>query len=145
LFMALAGKNKMSKQTVGNIGLFYVCYRLSRMGWNVLPTSRNAKGVDLVIYSDDAQKTRTIQVKALSKQLPVGLGGSLGNLIADFVVVCTHVVKPEAEPVCFILKPKEMRDLVSVNEKDGKKSYWLQPKQYAVNKFCDKWNRIGNG
>jgi hypothetical protein len=24
-----------NQQTVGNIGLFYVCYRLSRMGWNV--------------------------------------------------------------------------------------------------------------
>jgi len=143
--MAPANKNKMPKQTVGNIGLFYVCYRLSRMGWNVLPTSRNAKGVDLVIYSNDDQKTLTIQVKALSNQLPVGLGSSLDNLIADFVVVCTHVVKPGAEPVCFILEPKEVRDLAVVNEKDGKKYYWLQPKQFAVDKFRDKWNRIGNG
>lgn len=135
----------MPPQTVGNIGLFYVCYRLSRMGWNVLPTSRNAKGVDLVIYSSDAKKTLTIQVKALSKQDPVPLGPSLDNLIADFVVVCTHVVKPGTEPVCFVLKPKEVHDLVAVNEKDGKKSHWLQPKQYAVEKFRDKWNRIGNG
>lgn len=38
-----------NQQTVGNIGLFYVCYRLSRLGWNVMPTSRNARGVDIVL------------------------------------------------------------------------------------------------
>jgi sensor histidine kinase YesM len=32
-----------TSQTVGNEGLYYVCYKLSSFGWNVLPTSRNAK------------------------------------------------------------------------------------------------------
>jgi hypothetical protein len=58
-------------QTVCNIGLFYVCDRLSRMGWNVMPTARNAKGIDTLIYSQDASQTRTIQVKTLSKGNPV--------------------------------------------------------------------------
>ena len=53
---------KLPNQLVGNIGLFYVCYVLSREGWNCLPTSRNAKGIDLVIYSQDANKMHTIQV-----------------------------------------------------------------------------------
>jgi hypothetical protein len=38
---------RLSSQTVGNIGLFYVCYQLSRRGWNVMPTSRNARGMDV--------------------------------------------------------------------------------------------------
>jgi len=33
-------------QQSGQTGLFAVCYQLSRRGWNVLPTSRNARGVD---------------------------------------------------------------------------------------------------
>ena len=32
-----------NQQTVGNIGLYYVCYRLSRLGWNVMPTTRTQK------------------------------------------------------------------------------------------------------
>jgi hypothetical protein len=32
------GKHKPSIQIVGNAGLYYVCYELSRRGWNVLPT-----------------------------------------------------------------------------------------------------------
>jgi hypothetical protein len=36
---------ELNNQVVGNVGLFYVCYRLSRLGWNVMPTARNARGV----------------------------------------------------------------------------------------------------
>ncbi|PSN88098.1 hypothetical protein B9Q03_09635 [Candidatus Marsarchaeota G2 archaeon OSP_D] len=42
-----------NKQITGNAGLFYVAYKLSTMGWNVLLTSRNAKGIDIVAYSED--------------------------------------------------------------------------------------------
>jgi hypothetical protein len=41
---------KLEQQIVGNIGLYYVSYRLSQLGWNVMPTARNAKGIDLVAY-----------------------------------------------------------------------------------------------
>ena len=36
-------------------------------------TSRNARGIDIVIYSQDAVRKHTIQVKALSKRAPVPL------------------------------------------------------------------------
>ena len=41
---------ELEQQIVGNIGLYYVSYRLSQLGWNVMPTARNAKGIDLVAY-----------------------------------------------------------------------------------------------
>ena len=59
-------KNKPATQLVGNVGLYYVCYKLSCLGWNVLPTSRNAKGVDVVIYNQDATKTLTIPENSCS-------------------------------------------------------------------------------
>lgn len=37
-----------NRQITGNVGLFHICYTLSRRGWNVLPTSRNAKGIDIL-------------------------------------------------------------------------------------------------
>ncbi len=36
-------------QIVGNIGLFFICYELCKRGWNAMPTSRNAKGVDMIL------------------------------------------------------------------------------------------------
>jgi hypothetical protein len=132
-----------NQQTVGNIGLFYVCYRLSRLGWNVMPTARNAKGIDILIYSQDASRKRTIQVKTLSKGSPVLLSNKLDNLFADFVVICRHVIRET--PECFVLTPEEVRRLAHRGEKDGKISFWLQPRDYAVEEFLEKWHRIGSG
>ena len=134
---------KLNQQTVGNIGLFYVCYRLSRLGWNVMPTTRNAKGVDIIMYSQDAQRKLSIQVKALSRRAPVPLGTTLDHLFADYVVVCRRVI--EEHPECFILTSDEVRELVHRGEKDGRISYWLQPREYEAQQFQEEWDRIGSG
>ena len=133
----------MNNQIVGNIGLYYTCYQLSKLGWNVMPTARNARGIDILAYSQDAKTTITLQVKALSKRNPVPLGTSLNHLYADFVVVCRNVTKET--PECFILKPAEVRKLAHRGEKNGKISYWLQPPQYEAKQFAEKWDRIGSG
>jgi hypothetical protein len=132
-----------NQQTVGNIGLFYVCYRLSRLGWNVMPTARNAKGIDILVYSQGASRTRTIQVKTLSRGSPVPLSNKLDHLFADFVVICRHVIRET--PECFVLTPEEVRRLAHRGEKDGKISFWLQPRDYAVEEFLENWDRIGSG
>jgi hypothetical protein len=135
----MADKN----QVVGNIGLYFVCYRLSLLGWNVLPTSRNAKGIDIIAYNQDAGRKITVQVKALSKKSPVPLGNKLDHLIADFVVICRNVAS--GKPECFVLLPDEVKTLVHRGEKDGKVSYWLQPKDYEQGQFLEGWQRIGTG
>ncbi|MGE0013944.1 MAG: hypothetical protein AB7S62_17135 [Azoarcus sp.] len=65
----------LDPQLTGNVGL-YCCYRLSLMGWNVMPTARNARGVDIIAYSRDASRFVGVQVKALSKRNPEPLGTS---------------------------------------------------------------------
>ena len=39
---------KLDAQIVGNAGLYYASYRLSLLGWNAMPTSRNARGIDVI-------------------------------------------------------------------------------------------------
>src|SRR5688572_14937766 len=95
---------RADNQTVGNVGMYYVCYRLSLLGWNAMPTSRNARGIDVLIYSQDGSVTHTIQVKTLSRVVPVPLGHSLSHLTAHWVIVCAGVA--EGEPKCFILTPE---------------------------------------
>jgi hypothetical protein len=139
----MEGNTRNSNQVVGNVGLFYVCYRLSRLGWNVMPTARNARGIDILIYSQDATRTSAIQVKALSRRSPVPLGGKLDGLLGDFFIICRNVALDA--PECFILTPAEVRKLAHRGEKDTKISYWLQPKQYEEVQFHEKWDRIGKG
>jgi hypothetical protein len=129
---------KRSNQLVGNIGLFYVCYELSKRGWNCLPTSRNAKGVDLVVYSQNAKRTYTIQVKALSRKNPVPFGLP-ANLMADFVIVSVLLTSPEI----YILTVKEAIGALHRGEREGRVSYWLQPPNYQGHKDC--WGKIGDG
>ncbi len=136
---------KLNNQVVGNIGLYYVCYRLSLSGWNVMPTARNARGVDLLIYSQDAARTASIQVKALSRRNPVPLGSSLDRFFGDWVVICRNVAHANSEPECFVLKPAEVRDLAHRGEQGGRVSYWLQPRSYESSEFHEAWKRIGNG
>ena len=78
---------KASAQLVGNMGLYAVCWQLAKRGWNVMPTSRNAKGIDILGYDQTGKRTITVQVKALSKRNPVPLGAEPKNLIATFIIL----------------------------------------------------------
>ncbi|MEO0266025.1 MAG: hypothetical protein ABIM43_05390 [candidate division WOR-3 bacterium] len=126
---------KINKQLVGNIGLFYVCYELSKKGWNCLPTTRNAKGVDIVIYGQDGKKRYTIEVKSLSGRNAVPFG-SKPTFMSDFVVICRKVF---SNPEVFILTSEEVKQ--RLNENKG--SYWLEVKSYE--EFKDEWEKIGEG
>ena len=48
-------------QVTGNVGMYFAAYQLSRQGWNVMPTARNARGIDLLIYDTQGKRTFGIQ------------------------------------------------------------------------------------
>ncbi len=133
---------KLDPQVVGNAGLYFTCYHLSLLGWNAMPTARNARGIDIVAYSRSGSRFLGLQVKALSGRAPVPLGKSLDKLMGDFWVIVTNIAK---NPSVFILRPAEVRDLAHRGEKDGRVSYWLQPSSYDTDEFRGAWHRIGRG
>jgi hypothetical protein len=132
----------LDPQIIGNVGLYYCCYKLSLLGWNVMPTSRNARGVDVVAYSRDGLRFMTVQVKALSKRNPVPLGKSLEKVTGQFWVVVNKVV---TSPTAFVLLPEEVKLRAHRGEKEGRVSYWLQPADYDQDAFREAWGRIGQG
>ena len=133
----------LDPQLTGNVGLYYCCYRLSLMGWNVMPTARNARGVDIIAYSRDASRFVGVQVKALSKRNPVPLGTSLDKVMGDFWIIVNKVVT--AEPSAYIMLPSEVKKRAHRGEKEGRVSYWLQPADYEHVTFKEAWERIGHG
>ena len=130
-------------QLTGNVGLYYCCYRLSLLGWNVMPTARNARGVDIIAYNRDASRFVGLQVKALSKRNPVPLGASLDKIMGDYWVIVNKVAT--SSPSAFILLPSEVLQRARRAEKDGRVSYWLQPTDYDGGQFREAWERIGHG
>jgi len=133
----------LNPQITGNVGLYYCCYKLSLLGWNVMPTARNARGVDIIAYCSDASRFMGIQVKALSKRSPVPLGTLLDKCMGDFWVVINKVAS--AAPQAFILLPAEVKALAHRGEKDDQVSFWLQPNDYEQTQFREAWERIGHG
>jgi hypothetical protein len=133
---------KLHPLVTGNVGLYYCCYQLSLRGWNVMPTARNARGVDLIAYNSDASEFIGVQVKALSKRDPVPLGNALEKIMGNYWIIVNNLAK---EPTAFILLPQEVRDRAHRGEKDGRVSFWLQPKDYDQAVFREAWNRIGHG
>ena len=105
-----------------------------------MPTSRNARGVDIIAYNRNCSKMISIQVKTLSKRNPVPLGVSLDKVMGDFWVIVNDVAKV---PQTYIMLPKEVKALAHRGEKDKRVSYWLQPSVYCVEKFHEAWHRIG--
>ena len=107
-----------------------------------MPSARNARGVDIIAYSRDASRFVGVQVKALSKRNPVPLGTSLEKVMGDFWVVINHEA---GTPVAHVLLPSEVQALAHRGEKDGRVSYWLQPREYEQPQFREAWGRIGHG
>jgi len=130
-------KNKYSPSHIGIIGVFYVCYELSKRGWIALPTTRNTKGVDVVIYNPSNPKQfYTIQVKTLRKRSPVPFGSN-PQLFTDFVIIVRNIFdKPEV----FILKSDEVKNKLFKGEKNGRVSYWLRPENYE--RFKNNWDAL---
>jgi len=131
---------KPETHIVGNIGLFYACYRLSRIGWNVMPTTRNARGIDIIAYSPDASQFIGVQVKALSKVSPVPLGKTLDNIMADWWIIVTKAVTEQ--PLAFIMRPNEVRERAHRGVKEDRVSFWLQPNAYQQDQFRENWQRL---
>ena len=137
-----ASSRRLEAQIVGNMGLYYVCYQLSQLGWNVMPTARNARGVDIVAYNRDCSRFIGVQVKALSKRDPVPLGKTLSNIMGDFWIIVNNLA---GTPRAFVMLPAEVRDFAHRGERAGSVSYWLQPASYDTEEFAEGWNRIGRG
>ena len=105
-----------------------------------MPTSRNARGIDIIAYSPDGLQFIGVQVKALSKVSPVPLGNTLDKIMGNFWVIVNNAISEK--PSTFIMFPEEVRKMAHRGEKDGRVSYWLQPRDYDKDQFRDAWDRF---
>ncbi|MFT4090353.1 MAG: hypothetical protein QM645_06445 [Asticcacaulis sp.] len=102
---------KQRSQITGNAGLNYAAWQLSRRGWHVMPTIRNARGSDLIVTNDDESIFFGVRSKALSKRNPIPLGLSLDNLRSDWWVI---TVKANSDsPTCYVLSLEDIKRVAS--------------------------------
>lgn len=68
------------------------------------------------------------------------MGGN-PDIDADWVIVCTRI--REDSPRCFVLTAGEVSELANRDERGP--NYWLEPQQYDMGEFAERWDRIGSG
>jgi len=136
--MAIRPRSQFDSAMTGNAGLNYASWQLSRRGWHVLPTIRNARGSDLIVTDADETTFFGVQSKALSKRQAVPLGRSIEGIRSDWWVVTIHANSDH--PVCFVIRNEEVRALATQDKNGG--AYWLEPRDYDRDEFRDAWNRM---
>lgn len=143
-----------TKQITGNIGLYHVARELSRAGWNVMPTVRNAKGADLYAASEDELIIHPVQVKSHSG-LPqdTQLGLYPERLVTPWWVFVIHARTPDM--TCYVLSLAEIRDRMKRDpgtrslKPEQERAFWLDRRFYTPGSDRDMtearnaWHRLG--
>ena len=132
------------KQMTGNKALYYVCYKLSELGWNAIPTARNAAGVDILCVNEEGSQTISVQVKGRGKRdRALSIPPSRDRIMGDFWIVVTEL--DCGTPTCYILLPDEIEEgRESQTNKNGKISH-LFARSYCIEPFKERWERLGSG
>lgn len=121
----------------GNAGLSYIAWQLSRRGWHVTPTIRNARGSDMFVTDEGENLTFGVQSKALSKRHSVPLGANVASLRSDWWIIT--ILANSDNPICYVMRLEEVRQLAT---RDANGNYWLIAKSYDQPKFKEAWNRL---
>lgn len=142
------------KQITGNIGIYHVARELSRMGWNVMPTVRNARGADMLVVSENGQTVHSIQVKAhLAKPLDTSLGLHPERHVTRWWVFVGFA--RSVEPVCYVISIDEIRARMGRDpgSRSGKalheRCFWFDRRYYTpgsdreLTEGLNAWHRLG--
>lgn len=98
----------VSKQITGMRGVYLVAAELSRLGFVVAPTSRGAKGTDLLVTDEEGTKAFTIQVKTKTGASEYWLVGEQTKTISSPSLVCVFVeLDAEGLRAAFFVVPSQ--------------------------------------
>ncbi len=121
------------------LGLHYVSYRLSQLGWNVVPVQQKSRGIDIAAYNRDHSHFIGVQVRTQHERARVPIGTDLDRITGHFWIA---VNRAESTPTAYVLLPDEVKERASSGERRGRMSYWLEPNSYEVDEFREAWDRI---
>lgn len=141
-----------SNHNVGNQGLYFVAYILSRRGLNTIITARNSKGADIIVMNGDCSVLRTIQVKASRRQSNVNVGSSESKDDPPTDIACDYWVFVDLQPEiprCFVYAKQELIPYYAPGkykpypDKNAKKqNWWLQSGSIYAEDALEKWDKI---
>lgn len=143
------------RQLTGNAGVYHVARELSRHGWNVMLTVRNARGADIYAISQCETIAHPIQVKAHSgKPNDVRLGLAPETLITPWWVFVAYA--NSAGPICYLVPLDEIRERMTRDpgsrsgKSESERAFWFDRRFYTPGSdrelvdAQEAWFRLGD-
>jgi hypothetical protein len=137
---------EIKREFKGNIGMFLVCAELSKHNLTAMPTSKNMKGYDIVVFNPGTNVGLGLQVKCSDRVKKDGWlivpSVQWSNytdkideaIIADFVLVdITDTIKPEY----YIINMEDMRTIIR-SSWEAVKNAILAKKNYTFDKLVEE-------
>ena len=109
-------------QTTGMLGVYLVAAELSRRGFIVSPTSRSARGADLLVTDEQCRKAWSVQVKTNGKP-------------ANFWLVGAHAARLKSESHLYVF--------VNIRG-DDRPEYLVVPSDHVARKVRVKPAKTGS-
>ena len=132
-------------QMTGMLGVYLTAVELVKRGFIVSPTSRSARGADLLVTDQQCCTAWSVQVKTNSKTVNFWLVGPHTKEMVSrtLVYVFVNVPKNEKKPAQFYVVPsRTVASAVITAPPRSTGSIW--PAYYRDEKYRDNWRVFGN-
>ncbi|WP_298400396.1 hypothetical protein [Sphingobium sp.] len=144
-----------NRQLTGNAGVYHVARDLSRHGWNVMLTVRNARGADLYAVSQCERIAHPIQVKAhAGRPNEVRLGLAPELLVTPWWVFVADALSDR--PISYLVPLDEIRQRMirdpgtRSGKPEAERAWWFDRRFFTPGSdrelmdAREAWERLGD-
>lgn len=131
-------------QLTGMVGVYLVAAMLSRRGFIASPTSRNARGVDLLVADPRSGKTFSVEVKTNASTFGFWLLGKGASELKSGSLIYALVNLRETGTEFYLVPSRVIARHIKISlATKTRKSTWYSIHLPKVEKYKDNWGVFG--
>ena len=135
-----------SRQRGGIRGVYLVAAELSRLGYSVAPTARNAAGADLLVFDPDTVRAASIEVKTNARRANFWLVGKRAKEYCSpshfYVFLNISTPRGGGEVYEYYLVPSEVVARKTIVEWSSTGSTWYSFTLESAQQYRDAWSQL---
>jgi len=133
------------QQMTGMRGVYVVAAELCKRGFIVAPTSRNARGADLLVTDQECRRAYSVQVKANARTFGFWLLNSKTKGLVSETLIYVLVNLRKGGDEFFVVPSKVVsRKMGIYPPPPGKKSTWYAFGHKSAQPYRDRWDLFGS-
>jgi hypothetical protein len=130
------------QQMTGMLGVYLVAAELSRLGFIVSPTSRSARGADLLVTDQRCKRAYSVQVKSNASTFSFwNVGKSAKSSVSPTHVYVLVNIKGDGPVEYFVVPSRAIRGGTQVKKRPN--SVWCAYDYKQAAKYQNNWRLFG--